>query len=506
MFRKSAVAAGIALVFAANVYAGEKTGVVEKVRMFDISGYLEHEVGVLTQSGLFTSQKTGTPSQDLEDKNDSGDIYKSETTARIKINGSFSDRAKLHADLQLIHDDKAVSNKYQNHEEYTQSDILRALHVDTQLGDPEYPTNVRVGKQVLQGSTDGINGIINPIDLREMMQNISDSRIGVWMVNTNKKLKNGGELQFIASQAEENKIPGMGGDLDADHPFVMKGVRTMQLFQDMLGADYVVERPSDSNLNLAARYNNQTPSGTKYSLAYLYAYDPNSYVEISKKNGSEYKFTEKTNRVHNLGGMVSKVVNKDSLPIMLKGEFLYQKDVTTTIIDQSKCKNGGGVASKIAGSKCTGTGAGDELDKMLTNQKGDAFKYVLGANTQIGNKMMGLQFIQMRNMDFVDELTRHTADRAVMTMDNGLKKALENRELYSFFIGGPFGQGMKHKWTNILIYEEGDGYWNRLSLDYNLQKDLMGTLQWNQYWGDENTQFGQFKDSSNVQAGLKKNF
>jgi hypothetical protein len=56
------------------------------------------------------------------------------------------------------------------------------------------------------------------------------------------------------------------------------------------------------------------------------------------------------------------------------------------------------------------------------------------------------------------------------------------------------------------MFEEGGGKWNRLDAEYTLDDDTVLTAEYNKYFGDENTQFGQFKNSSNVQLGVKYSF
>jgi len=56
------------------------------------------------------------------------------------------------------------------------------------------------------------------------------------------------------------------------------------------------------------------------------------------------------------------------------------------------------------------------------------------------------------------------------------------------------------------MFEEGDGNWNRLDVSWGLSDDVEGTFEVNNYWGEHNTQFGQFKNASNIQTGLKYSF
>ena len=73
----------------------------------------------------------------------------------------------------------------------------------------------------------------------------------------------------------------------------------------------------------------------------------------------------------------------------------------------------------------------------------------------------------------------------------------------TFFLSKPFGSDVQHRWNNITIAENGGGYWNRFDVEYSFNDEMLGTLEWNKYWGDEDTTFGQFEDSSNLQLGFK---
>ena len=53
------------------------------------------------------------------------------------------------------------------------------------------------------------------------------------------------------------------------------------------------------------------------------------------------------------------------------------------------------------------------------------------------------------------------------------------------------------------MYEENGGKWNRADVEYSFNDELIGSAEYNKYWGNENTQFGQLKNSTNLQLGLK---
>jgi len=155
-------------------------------------------------------------------------------------------------------------------------------------------------------------------------------------------------------------------------------------------------------------------------------------------------------------------------------------------------------------------------------KKGDRFKYVLGADiTALTNMMVSVQFIQDRNLDYVDNATdwdgsacaagatncgEYTTDYPTMHLTNGFNKAEENKNFYSLFLSKPFGESGQHRWNNIFMLEQAGGRWNRFDIEYAIDDNTVGSVEWNKYWGDNNTQFGQLKNSSNIQLGLKYTF
>jgi hypothetical protein len=305
-------------------------------------------------------------------------------------------------------------------------------------------------------------------------------------------------------------------------------------------SSYVVDHPDDTDMNLGFRFKDYTDGGTNYSVNYLYAYDPNPYIELNWKNSSgevlntvlgtnntidltdssgnyygaygaagsstavnrvaNLEFREKLNRIHNLGGAFDTTVDNETLPVVVRGEFLYQKDVRTPVLDRNKLAYG-------------------DLVGAMQAKKGDYFKYVIGADVNVmTNMMVSGQFIQFRNLDYVDSRVDasgaacsasdancgvYTGDMATMHLSNNLQKAKENKEFYSLFLSKPFGANQLGRWNNIFIFEEGGGKWNRFDVEYSFSDELVGSFELNNYWGDANTQFGQMEDSSNIQVGLK---
>ena len=167
-------------------------------------------------------------------------------------------------------------------------------------------------------------------------------------------------------------------------------------------------------------------------------------------------FDEERSMISNLGSSFDMAIDTKRLgPVVLRGEFLYKKDVKTPIINKAKLDIG-------------------NIVEALKMENANYFNYVLGADiTLLTNMMVSAQFIQERNLDFVDETVnatttntdvtgaRYTADRAAMHLTNGLQKAEENKEFYSLFFSKPFGASGEHRWNNIFMFEENGGKWNR---------------------------------------------
>ena len=210
--------------------------------------------------------------------------------------------------------------------------------------------------------------------------------------------------------------------------------------------------------------------------------------------------TEKLNTMTQIGGSFDTAIETTQFgPVVLRGEGLYQKGVMSPVVTR-----------KDASGKDLNHGF---LVSAVEMQKGDRFKYVLGADiTAMTNMMVSVQFIQDMNLDYVDignkdeTNWKYTADMATMHLTNNLNQAEENKEFYSVFLSKPFGASGEHRWNNIFMFEENGGKWNRLDAEFSINDDTQATVEYNKYWGDANTQFGQLEKSSNIQVGVKYSF
>jgi len=323
------------------------------------------------------------------------------------------------------------------------------------------------------------------------------------------------------------------------------------------GSQYVYDMPKDSDVDLAFRTKRATKDGVNYSLNASYNYDKNPIIDLSWRDAANGKllttytsigqmgntnlqlydatndlatplvatgapvartdataangfygaaaglgvagaatanlrFTQRVKRVKNIGGSFDMAIETEALgPVVIRGEALYTKDSYSPIIDKTKLSYG-------------------DMVGALEMVKGDRAKIVLGADiTAMTNMMISAQFIQDSNLDFVDGANRYTADYATMHMTNGFNKAIKDKNFYSLFFSKPFGASGEHRWNNITMLEEGvggNGKWNRLDAEFSIDDDTQATVEYNKYWGNANTQFGQLEKSSNIQVGVKYSF
>ncbi|WP_428087150.1 hypothetical protein [Candidatus Thioglobus sp.] len=90
----------------------------------EITGEIVHE------SAKFTSSGTTIGATSAQDK----DVFKTETLARIYVDGDVTEDATFHVELQGFVDGKGVDN-YDGNESYTQHDFLREAYIDTEIAD-----------------------------------------------------------------------------------------------------------------------------------------------------------------------------------------------------------------------------------------------------------------------------------------------------------------------------------------------------------------------------------
>jgi hypothetical protein len=360
----------------------------------------------------------------------------------------------------------------------------------------------------------------------------------------------GGDNQFITNLIDADTQSQWNTD-NPNSAFEYMSNATFATFNTFSSAKstYKREDPDGLGNNLGGRWKSTIGSNFNYSLNYFYSYDSNPSVSMSWENdqgeelsikkvraqeyvdagilpgipagtadlqtvilkdsaGRSYGpfdgdptspgfggpgagsptlvFTEKQHRIHNLGASFDYAMDTQKMgSFVLRGEFLYQRNVRVPMVNRTEL----GIGNLVEG---------------LVPDEVSFFKYVLGAETILfTNLTVSAQFIQFVNLDHKGGSDVYHANPAVVHLSNNLKEGYKYYNFGSLFLSKPFGTQQDGRVNNIIIAERGGGYWNRLDVEYRFTDALIGSAELNMYFGDENTQFGQFQESSNFQVGLK---
>lgn len=345
----------------------------------------------------------------------------------------------------------------------------------------------------------------------------------------------------------------MGASLNTANPtsmFDYMGDTSFATFDTFVGMKtrYVrdLEDNDFDNGNIGLRYSGATDGGLNYTFNYYYHYDNNPVIDVSwegnngqplaatgtvsdfdqngqpvapgagvyqtttmslkKADGTNYNysvdgpanmvFTESQNKINTFGMSFDYAIDNDFAPVIVRGEFVYDKDVKQPIVDLGKLAYG-----DFAGA--------------FTNEDADYFNYVIGLDiTVLTNLFISFQFMDKWNLDYKDDDVQYagnsrpygkfTANSASMSMANGFRKAEEHQIMYTLFLSKPFMESDVLRVNNLFLYENEDGgYWNRFDFEYSWSDSILLSAAWNKYGGDKYGVFGQFEDMSNVQGSVK---
>ena len=225
-------------------------------------------------------------------------------------------------------------------------------------------------------------------------------------------------------------------------------------------------------------------------------------MSLQNANGTPYvgqatlQMLQDVNRVDTIGASFDFAVDTSLAPIVIRGEFVYDKGSKAPEVDLGKLAYG-------------------DLTGAMTMADADMVKYVIGADVTLGkNLFTSLQFMDMWNLDYKDQQVQHTgnskqygsftANPASLSILNGFRKAQEHQIMYTLFLSKPFLESDALRVNNLFLLEDDEGgYWNRFDLEYSYSDDTILSAEWNKYGGDRFGVFGQFEDMSNVQIGAK---
>ncbi len=360
----------------------------------------------------------------------------------------------------------------------------------------------------------------------------------------------GGVVQSTGSTTNQ-----FNGTLNTGNPtsmFDYMGDTTFATFNTFQGMNtkYVreLEDNDGTNANVGLRYSGATDGGLNYTFNYYYHYDNNPVIDVSwegaagqalvaqgrdgtfdgatgnpvapgtagsyqtttmdllNADGSVYNnvaegaatmvFTESQNKINTFGTSFDYAIDNSFAPVIVRGEFVYDKGVKQPVVDLGKLAYG-----DFAGA--------------FTNEDADFINYVIGLDvTVLTNLFVSFQFMDKWNLDYQDttvsydgntqDYGKFTANSASMSMSNGFRKAEEHQIMYTFFLSKPFMESDVLRVNNLFLYENEDGgYWNRLDFEYSWSDSTIISAAWNQYGGDEYGVFGQFEEMSNVQGSVK---
>ena len=334
----------------------------------------------------------------------------------------------------------------------------------------------------------------------------------------------------------------MGATLNTGAPKTMfdyMGDTTFATFDAFVGmnSSYRKEHskidPADGNLGFKYAAKNDD-IGLNYTFNYFYHYDNNPVVTPSweangealtanatttdfgpfktttmnllKADGSalDYTvdgpatmvFTETQNKINTFGLSFDYGIDNSFAPVILRSEIVYDKDTLVPVVDLGKLAYG-------------------DLAGAFQNEKADFLSYVVGLDvTVMTNLFVSVQFMDKWNLDYVNQdvqydgntqaYSKHTANMATMSLENGFKPAEEHQIMYTLFLSKPFLAGDAMRVNNIFLLEnQRGGWWDRLDLEYSYSDNIVLTAALNQYGGDKYGVFGQFEDMGNVEVGFK---
>jgi hypothetical protein len=290
------------------------------------------------------------------------------------------------------------------------------------------------------------------------------------------------------------------------------------------------------NGNIGLRYSGSTDSGLNYTFNYYYHYENNPVIqpewqdaagqtltavksvatspygnEVATMNlqyadGTQFNsngganpafmaFVESQNKINTFGTSFDYAIDTALAPVILRGEFVYDKDSMVPVVDLGKLAYGDFVGA-------------------FQNENADFFNYVIGLDiTVMTNLFVSFQFMDKWNLDYVDEnvqyagntqaYSKHTANPATMSMSNNFEAAQEHQIMYTLFLSKPFLQQENLRINNLFLYEDIGGIWNRFDLEYTYTDDVIFAAAYNYYGDSPNSTFGQFADMSNAQVSVK---
>jgi len=398
---------------------------------------------------------------------ESGKMNRSAFSVDVKFDGQLQPDLSVHGWLTLEHDAKDAHALLLDHRS---TEPVRELYVQHTRG----LWQLTAGKQRLDwGNSKGIRLLdrINPTDWKNFNPDtLNYDSLGLWMLSAGYALSDAARLELVLSEQAD----GVVNSWDIDRPDGNRldgGMRYSQLIGDAsLAVSATLRHPASQRLQVVV---------------------PTIVSELETSPDLGVSFT-----------MPLPLVESD-INANLYVEALYQKDLPSAVVDLFKLAIG-------------------DLAGALTFEDADWFSHAVGTDLSLpGGTQLNLQWVQYRNLDYVDQpssstyidpisgseftfdTSRYSIDWTTVSVGSPLVKARQVKNHYSIALSHTLA-GIEL--TDQFMYESGGGKWNYLGAQANLAPQTRVSLAWHKYWGPQSTHFGVLQADSSVQASLRHSF
>jgi hypothetical protein len=379
------------------------------------------------------------------------------------IDMTFIGRIRIDASDQLgIPDKDEESYGHVNGSLFTNKHIsvsIREWYIDTEIAS----TYWRIGKQqVVWGQSDGLKvlDVINPQSYREfILDDFEDSRIPIWMINTEIPIGNDDSLQLLwIPDLSYNEFAISGGSYQPTSPILVpqipQGVEDVQSYYRKPSSNL---KDSDFGLKYSKFY-----QGWDLTFNYFYHYldSPVNYKWVDKNRVNIYSLYE---RSHLVGSTASKAFGD----FTLRAEVGYSSDsfhLLDNLLSSSIIKHGVHISADLSS--------------------------VIGIDWQgLTDTMISVQWFQSSLIDYEPGLFRSQTEHKFSLL---YSKSFEN-EVWQFKV--LFLHGLDNNDGSI-----------QSNLSYMLESDIKLWTGIDVFYGNKSGIFGQFQSTDRVNIGVEWGF
>lgn len=334
---------------------------------------------------------------------------------------------------------------------------IRELYWDVALDD----IFLRSGKQqVVWGEADGLKllDVINPQSFREfILDDFDDSRIPLWMINTEYSLNNNGVIQFLwIPDTSSHELAPSHSTFAFSSPSLVLQTNSVS---DVVVKDATAPTMTLKNSDAGLRFTHFI-GGWDISLNYLYHYVDAPVTRTSSRgnnSGQTFVVTQQYERSHLIGGSVSNAFGDWTL----RSEVAYETD-------------------RYHRTTSTLPGVIDA----------DQWSTVIGLDWQgWTNQFISVQWFQTT-------ITESDAD-----LVNNSREDIATFLWESKFLN----ETLTFEWLQLHSLDHGDGV-AQPRLIYNYEANLDVYVGVDNFYGNRMRLFGQFKEADRISVGFEWGF